>query len=103
MKLLYTNENVFLVNNVRNIIENLGIEIVLKNEFAAGAVGEVSPFDTWLELWVEESDYEKATQALVNIDKGDKTTEWVCGQCHELNDPAFEICWQCQSEAKNIR
>lgn len=99
MKLLYTNENTFLVNNAKNIIENLGIELVLKNEFAAGAVGEVSPFDTWLELWVvQESDYEKAAQALENIDKVEKTTEWVCSQCNEFNDPSFEICWQCQSE-----
>ncbi|HBY87015.1 MAG TPA: hypothetical protein DEO86_14205, partial [Colwellia sp.] len=37
MKLIYTNENTFLVNNAKNILENQNIEVTLKNEFASGA------------------------------------------------------------------
>ncbi|MFT7414439.1 MAG: hypothetical protein ACI9FO_001098, partial [Methylophagaceae bacterium] len=41
MKLLYTNENRYLVHNIQNLVENSGIAIMLKNEFAAGAAGDL--------------------------------------------------------------
>jgi len=65
MKMVYTDENFFLVNNAKNIIEAVGIAKFLKNEFAQGAVGEVSAFDCWPEIWVlEDSDYGKAKLAM---------------------------------------
>ncbi|TWT85108.1 hypothetical protein CA13_65900 [Planctomycetes bacterium CA13] len=24
--------------------------------------------------------------------------QWICARCGELNDPTFDVCWQCQSE-----
>ena len=52
MKLVYTNENPFLVSNAKNLIEAEGIGTFLKNEFAQGAVGETSAFDAWPEVWI---------------------------------------------------
>ena len=52
MKLVYTNENRMIVGNAKNILEGHGIETILKNEYAQGAVGEISAFDAWPELWV---------------------------------------------------
>ncbi len=54
MKLVYTNENRFIVNNAKNIVEAAGITVTLKNEFSVGGIGELSAFDAWLELWVVE-------------------------------------------------
>ena len=100
MKLLYTNESPFLVNNAKNIIEQAGFEVVLKNEFAAGAAGDLSPFDTWLELWLtKESDFLKAKKLLDTELNKSHGSDWFCQHCHERNDAAFEICWQCQQEA----
>ncbi len=99
MKLIYTNENRFLVNNAKNIVENSGVAVTLKNEYAAGGIGELSPFDTWLELWViEDSDYEKAVQAIESSSGPDNSSKWQCNNCHENNDASFEFCWNCQSE-----
>ncbi|RDH80720.1 MAG: hypothetical protein DIZ80_16975 [endosymbiont of Galathealinum brachiosum] len=98
MKLIYTNENRFIVNNIKNIIENTGIEITLKNEYIAGAAGDLSPFDTWLEIWVENEDYNKAMQIVDDIDNADNSHDWFCSNCHEKNNASFELCWQCQSE-----
>ena len=98
MKLIYTNENRFIVSNIKNIIENTGIEISLKNEYIAGAAGDLSPFDTWLELWVEDNDYNKAITILENIEKNDNSHDWFCNHCHEKNNTSFEICWNCQHE-----
>ncbi len=99
MKMVYTNENLFLVNNAKNIIAAAGISTFIKNEFAQGAVGEVSAFDCWPEIWVlEDSDYDKALNAITTAQKSVSMDDWICNQCLEKNDASFEICWQCGHE-----
>jgi len=98
MKLIYTDENRFLVSNMKNILQNEGVDVTLKNEYIAGGAGDLSPFDTWLELWVTEKDYAKALKIITSIDNTDSTHDWFCSQCHEKNSASFEICWQCQHE-----
>lgn len=99
MRLLYTNENRLIVGNARNIVEAAGIEVTLKNEFAAGGVGELSTSDVWLELWVvEESDYDRAAGIIETSLSAEGAAQWICSHCTESNDPSFEICWNCQIE-----
>jgi len=98
MKILYSNENMFLVNNVKNIIESNDISTFIKNEFAQGAIGEVSAIDSWPELWVhDDTDFEQAVEVLENSQKNIKGEDWACKKCSETNDPSFEICWNCQN------
>lgn len=99
MKLIYTHENRFLVNNMQNIMQNAGIEVSLKNEYIAGGAGDLSPFDTWLELWVvDDKNYTQALQIIKEAQTIDNEHDWFCPQCHEKNNAVFEICWQCQHE-----
>lgn len=99
MKLIYTHENRFMVANACNILEQAGIRVVWKNEFASSAIGEISPFDTWPELWViDEADYDQAVQIIANALSAPNAPEWVCTSCNENNDSAFETCWNCQTE-----
>lgn len=103
MKLLYTNENPFLVNHVKNMSENAGFAVVIKNELLAGAVGELSPLDTWPELWLlNEQDYEQAHLLLQKLLLKSEISDWVCQQCEEKNDSTFDICWQCQADSPEI-
>ena len=97
MKLIYSNENLLLVNNIKNILENAGIAVIIKNEYASGGVGELSPFDTWPEVWaVHDSDYELANKICSSYqNQGDKK-DWVCQNCLESNTLSFELCWNCQ-------
>ncbi len=99
MKLVYTHENRFLVFNIQNILQSVRIETWLKNEFIAGAAGDIAPHETWPELWIKnDQDYEKAMSIINDTleTKSDKT--WQCPQCHEINGDSFEFCWNCQSE-----
>lgn len=99
MKLIYTNENRLLVHNAQNILENTGIPITLKNEYAAAASGDLSFLNTWLELWViNDNDYETAKDLLNRTLNASKTSEWICSGCKENNDAAFDLCWNCQQE-----
>jgi len=99
MKLIYTNENRFLVSNVKNIIQDAGIEVMLKNEYIGGGAGDLSPFDTWLELWVvEDRDYDRALKLVDSLENPANSREWMCSNCREINSDSFDICWQCQNE-----
>lgn len=99
MKLIFTQQDRLLVNNARNIVESAGIETVLKNEYAAGAAGDLSPFDTWLELWVvNDADYVDAMKIIEAISSNKSEGDWVCANCGERNDASFDICWQCQHD-----
>ena len=99
MRMVYTNENRFFVANAKNIIEAQGIDTILKNEFSQGAIGEVSAFDSWLEIWViNDADYKRACKIIESSLSNENSAEWMCKACKEKNDASFEVCWNCQSE-----
>lgn len=98
MKLLYTHENNIIVENARNILCENGIESELRNEFAAGGIGELSPMQTWPELWVEEAQYLRAKDVIQQLNNSEPSNHWVCAKCGEENAGTFEICWHCQSD-----
>jgi hypothetical protein len=99
MKMIYTNENSFLANNMKNLIEAQNIEVFLKNEFAQGAVGEISAFDSWPEVWVtNDIDYNQAIEIVNSSQSSKNDIDWTCTNCSETNDYSFEICWNCQHE-----
>jgi hypothetical protein len=76
---------------------------MLKNEFAAGAAGDLVPHETWLELWVvNDTDYERALHVLDTSFSHTDDVEWICSRCDEKNDASFEFCWNCQSNAPEI-
>ena len=99
MKLVYTNENRFFVNNVKNILENAGIKVLLKNEFTSSVIGEVSPTDGWLELWVANGmEHKTAKKIIQDRFSQQESVDWQCSHCSEKNDASFDFCWQCQTE-----
>lgn len=99
MKMVYTHENRFLINTVIDLIEAQHIKVFLKNEYAQGASGELSPFDSWPEVWVvNDSDFIRAKRIVESIKTNRNIEDWVCNHCSEKNDASFEICWKCQHE-----
>ncbi len=96
MKKLFTHENRMIVYNMRNLLESAGIDTVVVNEFAGGGVGDLPAFDTWPELWLrDEAQLEQARAILRGVNGEADSDPWFCRQCHEANDAAFRICWNC--------
>lgn len=96
MEKIYTHENRFLVWNMKGILETAGIDCQIRNEYAGGGVGDLSPFDVWPEIWVAGRDAERARALLAGLEAAPgEESEWRCGRCGEINDAAFEFCWQC--------
>jgi putative signal transducing protein len=98
--MVYTNGNRFIVANAKNILESYGLQIAVKNEFASSAIGEVSPFDAWVELWVvRDRDYDVACRILESAISDEHAAPWACKRCNEENDESFEFCWNCGQSA----
>ena len=99
MKLVFSDENRAVVYHARNLVEQAGIEVFLKNEYSAGVIGELSPFDNWLELWVvDDGDRDKANAIIGSFRSSGTAPEWICKHCSEPNGGAFEVCWNCGYE-----
>ncbi len=96
MKKLYTHENRIIIFNLKNVLEDEGIAVVILNEFASGGAGDLATFDTWPELWIEdETRFDRAESVLNNIVFHSKDDYWYCRGCQEKNDISFELCWNC--------
>lgn len=99
MKLVYTHPSNIAVAQARSAIEQAGIECVMRNEYSAGAMGELAPIDVWPELWVvRDRDYERAALVLEQARAEIGEADWDCAHCGSQSPATFELCWHCASE-----
>ncbi|WP_100656618.1 DUF2007 domain-containing protein [Alteromonas flava] len=99
--LIYRDYDRFLVFRIKSLLEEHGIPCFLKNEFIAGAIGEVSPLDAQPEVWLTDPEWAPKAYALIDAFQHDCANknngqDWVCLNCGEANSASFEVCWQCQ-------
>ena len=100
MKLIYSHESSVIVGNIKNLLSLSHIDVVLKNEFASGGVGDLSAFDAWVEVWLVNEHQEEKAMAIINdAMSANQKADWFCMHCKERNAGSFEICWQCQHPA----
>ena len=87
MKLVYTHDNRLMVLNVRNILSDHGIEVVVNKEYASSAAGGLAPIATWLEIWIiNDDDFGSSMNIIESLDVELKTAMWQCLVCLEMND-----------------
>ena len=97
MKKVFTHENRLIVFHIKNLLEEAGINCQIKNEYASGGVGDLSPFETWPEVWVSDEDAEQAKSIIkMNTEAATGESAWNCAHCGETNDANYRICWNCQ-------
>jgi len=103
MKLVYTSENRILLENVKNVLHENGIETRLKNQFLSSGIGELAPIDTWPELWlIDEQDFDRAQALIDSLSKDDEAPGWQCCSCAEPNEGTFEVCWNCATQRPEL-
>ena len=101
MKLIYTSEDRFMVWGVKNTLELAGYDCHIRNEFAAGGMGDIAPIDTWPEVWlVNEKQYADALNCIESsiLKQTSSRHDWICKNCGETNGASFEYCWNCDNE-----
>ena len=85
-----------MVSQVKAAVEQVGIECVLRNEYAGGAMGELAPIDAWVELWVvRDRDFDGAKAVVDKLQMSVDEPDWSCPACHKANPATFETCWSC--------
>ncbi|KXI27381.1 putative signal transducing protein [Paraglaciecola hydrolytica] len=102
MKKIYSHHDRFMVWQIKGLLESHGIPCFIKNEFAIGGVGELSPFDSLPEVWISDDEWWPKTQQVISEFElqPQQNKDWYCAQCQEQNDANFEVCWQCGTDAK---
>jgi hypothetical protein len=100
MKLVYTHENLTLVATVANHLRQNDIDVIIKNQYAAGGAGQLAPIETWPEIWVvDDRDCLRANQLVEELNKDSNKPQWQCQNCNEMNDATFDYCWRCQHDS----
>jgi len=100
MKLLYSHPQLVIVSQMRSLLEREGITVELRNEYAAGAIGELAPIDAWPELWVNnDRDAQRGQKLLEKHRQQDDLPDWHCALCGSDSPASFDWCWQCGAAA----
>jgi hypothetical protein len=86
------------VAHARNVLTAAGIESELRNQYLAGALGDLPMLETWPQLWVEDPFESAALRALEKAATAPEGAPWTCAQCGEQLEPQFTTCWRCGHE-----
>ncbi len=102
MEKVYSDESLMITHHVKNLLENQGINCILKNEAMQSVVGEVPPIVAWPEVWIVKQENKTEAELIVNDfiqsqKEQSNQPQWQCDKCNETNDGNFAICWNCNS------
>jgi Putative prokaryotic signal transducing protein len=95
LKRVFSSYNQTAVYHARNLLENAGIDTLVRNAILSSAMGELPPAECQAEVWVlGEADLARAESIL----RGDNVSgpDWTCS-CGETLGPQFTQCWRCGS------
>lgn len=95
MKRVFRAASLIQVAHARNVLTTAGIQSELRNQYLAGALGDLPMLETWPQLFVEDDDEQVALRALARAAVAPGGAPWTCGQCGEVLEPQFTSCWRC--------
>lgn len=99
---VYSSPNAGMVHLAKHLLENNGIECVVRGEHLAAAAGGIAPIDAWIELWIVDEIHAHAAVDLIGElieDESDSEDDpWICPDCIEWRDGTYSHCWKCGAE-----
>jgi hypothetical protein len=95
VKRVFGSYNHQLVHHAKNLLEAAGIEVLVRNQYLSGAMGELPPAECEAQLWVEERDLERA-RAVLEAQPA-SGPDWTC-RCGEVLGAQFTQCWRCGAQ-----
>jgi hypothetical protein len=97
MKRVFRAASLIQVAHARNVLLTAGIQSELRNQYLAGALGDLPMLETWPQLYVDDEDEQIALRALARASTAAVGASWTCPQCGEVLEPQFTACWRCGS------
>jgi hypothetical protein len=95
LKRVYRAASLLQVAHARNVLITAGIQCELRNQYLAGALGDLPMMETWPQLYVDDEDEPLALRALARAAVAPVGTMWTCSGCGEQLEPQFTQCWRC--------
>jgi len=95
MKRVFRAPSLLQVAHARNVLVSAGIDCEVRNQYLAGAIGELPMMETWPQLYVDDADEQRALRALAIAAAPASGSPWVCAECGERLEPQFTRCWRC--------
>lgn len=96
MKRIFASNNVAEVRLLQSLIEEEGMQCVIRNE----QIASTSAIGIWSvpELWVSDDDVVRAEQLVSRWQEqpAGEMESWVCSNCGEENEGQFGACWNCE-------
>jgi hypothetical protein len=80
-----------------DVLVQAGIAATVQRQWASGIAGEIPPDQAWPEVWVDDDGQLDAARALLRALEHAPQRNWVCRQCGERVEGAFEQCWNCSA------
>lgn len=100
MRRVYSSALLADVKHFKNVLEQAGIDAVIRNEQLAGGLGEIPFLECEPELWVADDEAARAAAAIAAASEPvDDALAWRCARCGEVNGPQFGACWRCGGAA----
>jgi len=100
MKRVFRAESLVQVAHARNVLVTAGIPCEMRNQYLAGAMGDLPMLETWPQLYVDDADEQIALRALARAAAEPVGAPWICDECGEELEPQFTSCWRCGTAAK---
>jgi hypothetical protein len=98
LKRVYRAATLLQVAHARNVLITAGIQCELRNQYLAGALGDLPMMETWPQLYVDDADERFALSALARAVAIPAGGTWLCAHCGEEIEPQFTQCWRCGAE-----
>ncbi len=92
--LIYQADNLIQAHCIKGLLEQAGIDVNLQGEALQGAIGELPAVGMSVDIRVEQAKLKQAKQ-LIQTFENTPQSQWLCQDCHEMNESTFEICWHC--------
>ncbi|MGE0859028.1 MAG: DUF2007 domain-containing protein [Gammaproteobacteria bacterium] len=98
MERVYTSSDPVLAGLVLSVLESAGIRCLLRNQYLAGALGELPVNECWPQVWVvDASDAPRAARLIETALPREAAAgdAWTCLSCDERLEAQFAQCWRC--------
>ncbi|GAB3280713.1 DUF2007 domain-containing protein [Parahaliea aestuarii] len=96
MSAIFSHPQLVVVHQIASLLQQSGIATELRNEYAAGAAGELSPIDAWPQLWLRDSrQADWAREVIRQFQHAEPGPDWHCPACNNTSPDTFETCWHC--------
>ncbi len=84
----------------KELLNNEGVDCLLRNEQLFSALGEIPFTECYPELWVIDDEVYPRAKTLLGhwLAKQDlASANWICPVCKEQLEGQFDACWSCGS------